>query len=286
MKKICKSIYAHVHLLFSTLISILSAILFSSLSKANKIKKLANVNQTTTCSILANGPSLRSVLEENHEQFLNQDLFVVNFFAHSVYFQILKPKYYVITDNIFFKEDYSENVNKLREAFNTINWDIILWIPTGRDNARFIKEVKQNRFVKIMHYNMTPIKAYRSLEYFMYKHNLGMPRPQNVSNTSIFLATNLHYKTINLYGADHSWLKTLYVNDDNQVCFEDVHFYDNKARNRQGDIGKLSFLLSLYVMAFDTHLRLQDYAQHLGVEILNHTSGSYIDAYKRVKSNA
>ncbi len=283
MKKICKSIYAFNYLLFNTLVSILSAILFSSLSKANKIKKIAKNNQVSTCCILANGPSLRTVLEENHSQFLNQDLFVVNFFVNSDYFQILKPKYYVITDTIFFKENYSVNIAKLLEALKNVDWHIILWIPTGRDKARFVREVKINKFIEIMHYNMTPIRAYKPIEYFMYKHNLGMPVPHNVSNTCIFLSLNLKYKNIKLYGVDHSWLKTLYVNDKNLVCFEDSHFYNNKTLSREGDIGTLSFILSMYAMTFDTHLRLQDYAEHLNVEIINYTKGSYIDAYKRAK---
>ncbi len=286
MKNLCKSLYAKTVLMLHTLISLLSILFFSSCANARRFKKMAMKNKNASCSILGNGPSLRSVLEENHQQFIGQDLVVVNFFAFSEYFEILKPKYYVLTDNIFFKETLSENVTKLLNCFIGLSWDIILCIPSGRDNTFFISTIKKNPHIHISRYNMTPLKSYKKLEYALFKRNLGMPRPQNVLNTSIFLAINLHYKAINVYGADHSWLKTLYVNDDNQVCFEDVHFYDNKARNRQGDIGKLSFLLSLYVMAFDTHLRLQDYAQYLGVEILNHTPGSYIDAYKRVKSNA
>lgn len=283
MKKICKCVYAQSVTLFSSIVSLLSILFFSSFSNAQKFKKLAIKNTTNTCSILGNGPSLRAVLEENHQQFLGQDLFVVNFFAFSDYFEMLKPTYYILTDNIFFKDTLSQNVSKLLTCFQSLSWDIILFIPTGRDATLFISTIKKNPHIHIMHYNMTPLKGYKLMEYALYKQNLGMPRPQNVLNTSIFLAINLNYKTINLYGADHSWLKTLHVNDDNIVCFEDSHFYSDKSLSRKGDIGSLSFLLSLYVMAFDTHLRLQDYAQSLGIDILNHTSGSYIDAYKRVK---
>ena len=55
-----------------------------------------------------------------------------------------------------------------------------------------------------------------------------MPRPRNVLIPSIMLAINSGYRRVYVAGADHSWLKTLSVDDENRVVSIQPHFYKEK----------------------------------------------------------
>ena len=74
----------------------------------------------------------------------------------------------------------------------------------------------------------------------------GMPRPHNVLIPSIILSMRMGFKKIYLAGADHSWLKEIFVSEDNEVFLTQKHFYDEKkAEARTMDkLGKGSRKLS------------------------------------------
>ena len=61
-----------------------------------------------------------------------------------------------------------------------------------------------------------------------YKRNLAMPQSQNVLVACLFIAINMRFKQIYLAGADHNWLESLFVNQDNQLCIKEFHFYTEK----------------------------------------------------------
>ena len=63
---------------------------------------------------------------------------------------------------------------------------------------------------------------------YCYDCNLAMPSVENVMVASLYIAIYLGYKTVELYGVEHSWTKSLYVNDHNQVCLHDDHFMIKK----------------------------------------------------------
>jgi hypothetical protein len=94
------------------------------------------------------------------------------------------------------------------------------------------------------------------------------------------LAIKLQYEICHLYGVEHSWLKDLKINDKNQVTVGLEHFY--KDSNLTDEKRVLSEFLLSQVRLFKSHMKLQNYSHYLGIKILNHTSGSYIDAYERV----
>ena len=53
-----------------------------------------------------------------------------------------------------------------------------------------------------------------------------MPEDGTIANTAIYLALIEGYKEIELYGADHNMFLELGVNENNQLCSLDSHFYD------------------------------------------------------------
>ena len=115
-----------------------------------------------------------------------------------------------------------------------------------------------------------------------------MPTPQTVANFAIFVALNSGYKKIKLYGVDHTFLDSLCVNKDNQLCSKDMHFYQGDEvhlkpilRNDNGELFKISDYLNAIMLMFKSHDYLASYSKHIKVKILNCTQCSMIDSYER-----
>lgn len=239
--------------------------------------------------ILGNGPSLRATIDEEFDWLISHDLMAVNFAALSPEFRRLRPKYYVLADPVFFNSySHNNNVRNLWGVFGTVSWDITLLIP-----SKFKLLVKpllmHSPGLKVRYFNLTPVEGFKWLSHFLYKSGLGMPRPRNVMIPAIMEAIRLGYKTIYLCGADHTWTKTLDVDDDNFVVSIQPHFYkDNEeehARVREAYQGlRLHDVIGSMTVAFRSYWQIADYAKGRGVEIINATPGSMIDAFPRKKS--
>ena len=97
------------------------------------------------------------------------------------------------------------------------------------------------------------------------------------------------YTKIYLYGADHSWTKTLDVDNENFVISIQPHYYEDNEKELQRVREayknlRLHDVLGSMVVAFRSYWEIKDYAEAIGVEILNHTPGSMIDAFpKKIK---
>jgi hypothetical protein len=115
-----------------------------------------------------------------------------------------------------------------------------------------------------------------------------MPDIKTVANLAIFIGLNRGYSKINIYGVDHTFFNDLEIDDKNQLCSVENHFYKKGnsimkplKRNDNNEIWKISdFLVSTGGM-FKSHDQLNEYAKYLKVMIINHTSCSMIDSYER-----
>ncbi|MGD9557705.1 MAG: hypothetical protein AB7V25_11850, partial [Mangrovibacterium sp.] len=90
-----------------------------------------------------------------------------------------------------------------------------------------------------------------------------------------------------LYGVEHSWTKYLSVNDSNEVCLENPHFFDNREpevktwKELVGKDEKLDQILQTYAEMFEAYHELEEFAKRSFVEVVNCTKGSFIDAFGR-----
>ena len=105
---------------------------------------------------------------------------------------------------------------------------------------------------------------------------------------TLMLAIAAGFKTVYVAGADHSWMKTISVDDDNHVVSIQPHFYkdsDNEhARVRKDYMNyPLHQIVYSFYVAFRSYHTLQAYALSRGVNIYNITPGSFIDAFPRKK---
>ena len=147
-----------------------------------------------------------------------------------------------------------------------------------------------NNCIKIVHFNNVTYDGFECFRNFLYKKGWAMPRVQNVVVASIFLGINMGYKTIRLYGVDHSWTRTLGVNTKNQVCAVDSHFYDNQPAHftpygkdpTTKKIMTLDELLHAFARMFESYHKLRKYADSRRCRILNCTKDSFIDAFERM----
>lgn len=242
-----------------------------------------------TLVILGNGPSLNHTLENDMDALLGLDLMAVNFAALSDVFRQLRPKYYMLADGHFFNSLQTDiNVKKLWERISAVTWDMTLLIPVKFRHLS--KPLLMNApDVKVRYFNLTPVEGFKPLTGILYSSGLGMPRPRNVLIPAIMEGIRLGYSRIYLAGADHTWTKTLDVDDENFVVSVQPHFYkDNEEehkRVRETYKGlKLHDVLGSMTIAFRSYWSIADYARKKDVEIINVSPGSMIDAFPRGKS--
>lgn len=234
--------------------------------------------------IMGNGPSLRGVLDNHADLLQKYPLMAVNFAANAPEFFTTKPEYYVLADGHFFLGgDKDANVRKLWENIKAATWPMTLFVPVKM--KKHLPALPEN--IHISYFNLTPAEGSRRLCHALFRSGLAMPRPRNVLIPSIMLAMHAGFKKLIVVGADHSWLRSLWVDDKNRVVSIQPHFYkDNdkeldRVAQEYAGYHLHDILRSMYI-AFSSYHRIADYATSQGVEILNATPESYIDAFPRV----
>ncbi|MBD5356892.1 MAG: hypothetical protein HDR88_07810 [Bacteroides sp.] len=238
--------------------------------------------------IMGNGPSLRNTIDNDYDWLCSHDLLAVNFAANTPDFFRLRPQYYVLADGHFFSGNASDpNVARLWGEIEKISWEMTLWVP--RKAIHLVKAfVLNNRNIKLKSFNLTPLEGFKGVTHFLIDAGLGMPRPRNVMIPAIMVGIREGYRKIYLCGADHTWTQTLSIDDENFVVSVQPHFYkDNDKeyeRVRSAYSGlHLHDVLGSMTIAFRSYWQIADYARSKGVEIINATPGSMIDAFPRRK---
>ncbi|MCD7937890.1 MAG: hypothetical protein LUG98_13625 [Tannerellaceae bacterium] len=271
--------------IWQTLLSVVKVILFSRW-RTSLPDRFSNPEELL---ILANGPSLNRLIEEHPEFVTGKTLLAVNFSVLSPLYEKLKPELYLIADPLFWIVP-----EKRQQLFGTLaektTWPLHFFIPV---RAQVDKEwepiLKQNPHIHIHLYNTTPVEGYKGFCHFLFDRGLGVPRPHNVLIPSIMLGLRLPFKQIYLGGADHSWLPEIRVTDDNVVLVHQKHFYDtrqsrpDKVLMENLESSRLHTILYHMHVAFKAYFIIEEYAHHIGKEVINITPGSYIDAFKRMK---
>lgn len=253
------------------------------LSRAGKVHSIGEEKEIV---ILGNGPSLNQTISESPNFLHSKKKLAVNFAANTPVFFNLKPDLYVLADPHFFNSD-AENVKNLWENFAKVDWHMTLYIPHKTKGAT-ISKVMQNNNISIERYNLTPIEGFRPFCRLAFKHGWGMPRPRNVLIPSIMLAIAAGFKEIYVAGADHSWMKTISVDDNNCVVSVQPHFYKDSAGeqtrvNTEYMKYPLHQIIYSFYVAFKSYFEIKDYADSVGTTIWNITPGSFIDAFPRKK---
>lgn len=243
------------------------------------------------CYVLGNGPSLINQLTESDFLQNQENLFVVNNFVLTDHYQIIKPRYYVFADPCYWDdrmdlEEYLKCQAVLQKVSNETKWKINIIAPKAAE-ACFRKHFESNKMINLFFLNTNVIKAsYSNLTYFLYSKYYASPHCQNVLVLASYLALNIGYKEVNLLGAEHSWTQNIRVNNENQVCLMDKHFYDLDAKlvpwkKVDGGVYKMSEILVDLSKMFEDYQAIADYAKFKKAIVYNGTPNSFVDAFKR-----
>ena len=267
----------------ASLASVIKVILLSK-----PTQKAAKCNEKEVV-VLGNGPSLNKTISEHKDFLMARDRIAVNFAANAPIFFDLCPTGYVLADPHFFDGISTDpNVAKLWGNIRSTRWPMTLFLPANR--KEFVTEMRLSDIphLNISYYNLTPVEGCKSLSHKLFHCGLGMPRPRNVLIPSIMLAIREGYGTIYIAGADHSWTRTLWVDEGNRVVSIQPHFYqDNEEEKKRVATEYHNYplhqiLQSLYI-AFRSYFDIADYAKTKGIDILNITPDSFIDAFPRLR---
>lgn len=242
--------------------------------------RIKSKKQEKPLIIMGNGPSFRDTIDHHLDILCQNDTLAVNFAANSPEFFQIKPRYYTLADPLFFEDSDAENMIALYDNLNKVDWQMTLIIP-----VKAPVKVK-NPNITVERFNMVGVDGARWLKHILFDSRMAMPRPRNVLIPSIMVAIWLGYKEIYLVGADHSWMKSISVDNDNHVVSIQTHFYkdSNKELGRKRDLFanvKLHEVAHSYYTAFKAYHTILDYITPKGVKIYNATPESFIDAFER-----
>ncbi|MDD2243919.1 MAG: hypothetical protein PHY69_00095 [Dysgonamonadaceae bacterium] len=233
--------------------------------------------------ILGNGPSLTQMLQDKQYFLENKDLMAVNKASISEYYEQIRPKYYLLMDPLFFQSGKTME-NTIKAIVEKTKWTMDLFVPINARSEKIWQScVRENKNITIRWFNATPVEGFQSFAFNCYKKGWGMPRPRNVLIPCMMVGLRMNYSKIYLAGAENSWLKEIWVDDDNKVNMDLAHFYDKKSTERKVSPLKLHEILESMVIAFRSYHSVEKFSRSQGEEIINITDGSYIDAFSREK---
>ena len=278
--------------IINTIHSLLTILRIAIMSKWF-VSGFKNPSKHKAALILGNGPSLKDTISKHPDFLKDKTLVCVNHFAETEYYRQLKPEMYVLGAPEMWRNDVETfHLNKGKNLFKQISerteWPLKLFIPVcSKGYKDWQLQIKKNPKIEIVFFNNTPGEGSVWFEHFVFNKNWAMPRPHNVLIPSLMIALNLKYKKIYISGADHSWMKDVYVSDENRVFLTQKHFYDyNTAEqktmdNRGNGERHLHEILEKWMLAFQGYFTIRRYAESRNQSIINITPDSYIDAFER-----
>ena len=217
-------------------------------------KDLLVKNRNETCYICALGPSLKQV---DLSKIQGDTIAVNRFYKIGKEYPDFTPTYYLLIDALFKKP---ENRQDFLEAMSQYRGKKTTYLV----HSKFYGEKELIRDDDNVYY----LSCFKG----QFNHNKKfridrvMPSFGNVASTAIAVAISLGYKKIVLLGCDFNSFASTTRN----------HCYADKSTDRAY---RMSFELFAYSFYAYLHDELQKYAVANGVEIINSTKGSLIDAY-------
>jgi hypothetical protein len=251
----------HIDAFIYRVFNIVSQFLFLFDRNSKKIliknKKYFNKHKDSCCFILGTGPSLGKLSEKELLVINKEIVFGVNSLYKSKIGLLIKPQYYSLMDNVYWG-----------------HWDHTFKevIDTYKDNPPvFITDLRAKKLVDNLISNSPTLFLYAK-KYPVNKISCDLTSNihalMNVVSFSILTAIFMGFKKIYLLGCDY-----------NSFCNEGYgHCYDDAVDVTPYD---LAFFLRNYWYITEFHYLLGKLAIEKGVEVINLTPNSLLDAYPR-----
>lgn len=253
-----------------------------------------NMIESRKLIVLANGPSLKEELPSFKEGL---DYCVVNDLANSPFFEKLKPKYYVLSDPLFFIDTiYKERGNLVYQYLNEkVHWKMNLYVPFMYFKITDWASKIKNTHITVIPFHSVHYAGFENIRFKIYKRGLGNGEFGTVALNAIYIGLLLQYKNITLYGMDHNFFDNLCLDDENRLCSRQIHFYSvgeevvlkpliNHYHGLKEYYTVHEYLLEKSAI-FLGHTIMRKFSDIMGAEIINCTKNSLIDAYIKNQNN-
>lgn len=280
-------------------------ILFNRIEKIrNKHRKLHLsplphiLNKTDKMILIGNGPSLTKSIELYKDEILKYDRLVVNYFALSDQYEVLRPNFYLFVDPAFFMipENQKDSIARLIDAIaSKTTWKMRLCAPEGVEDTPMVKAIKANTNIEFVYFYKGVQTTGELSKFEVWDRNLCAPPCQNSLNTGLYLSLFWEYKEIYMIGVDMSSLEDIRVDQETNELFSiDTHFYSNKQvytdqklfDAKRGRI-RADWTLHDYIYAFgkmfEDFYELSKYADYKGLKVYNASEYSWINCFERRK---
>ena len=290
MKTFIKCFLKHVMLILRSLRS-----LFFICRKVEK-NTIIRMEANKRLFILGNGPSLKEQLEKHIHFFKKEDIMCVNGMARTEWYETLKPRYYMLLDPLFLKneddlKEYPDSIKKqivetLHGLHEKTSWSLVLFVSSGLHENKNVKFLKTNPKITLVYMNNFVFRGYDIIRDWLYVKGWAMPHCQNVLVAALYQSLLMGYSEICLFGAEHNWTRYLFVGSDNLVHDSSKHFY---AENKKSDIFfdqkgvpiRIAEVLWDFAMMFKGYEEISELNRFFGAHIYNCTPESFIDSFER-----
>lgn len=272
---------------------------FATIMLKSKPVQVDETEKKKCVCLLGNGPSLRNHLDERGDFFLDKEMLCVNDFALTEEFKKYKPRYYALADPDYFNEEQEvtspaqfSNREKIISVFKKdVNWEMEIFIPSYRGTTKCIQDIMEiNPKIKFRLINSGSFYGFQFVEKWLRKNKKISYPFQNVLILGLVACIYMNYRKIYLFGADHDWMRNLFVGKDNRVYISDTHFYEEnpKKLTPMKKSSKSYFTMAELCMAFATDFsvyeKINQYSLENGSHIYNMNPNSFIDSFDKVIS--
>lgn len=268
--------------------------IYVKIKRKNNIK-FRELKENDSAVIIGNGPSLNDSIKNDLDFIKQCDCFMVNHAIESDYFDIIKPRYYVVIDPYYFSNDKNDKkTNDLLKSFlNKVTWEMFLFLPQYSKDSYIVKELEKNANICILYlcsFSINEIYELKKEKLFRYwNKNMIAPFSQTVLNTATSISISMNYKSIYLIGADTSWAEMLIVDqNNNDLYLNNKHFYDDEkllVSNYNANKSNLAEELGCIKKALEAYQTLKEYANYNDSKLYNSSCYSMIDCIERKNMN-
>lgn len=230
--------------------------------------------------IFMNGPSLNDTV---HYIYRNPGkIMMVNLaLCHIQDMRIsIKPDYYCFVDPAFGDMNHPAGI-KLHDTL--AKYGEILDIYTTKSILKSLKINNQNLIIHEIYSNKCPEYRGKGVCYLL-KRNMASPDFQGVIVAALYVAIQLGYKKIYLYGADHNGMKKMKVNGENHITGGGGHFYEKENDSYKISMGEYNMKKEFEACfrLYNALYGIKKYADDLNISIVNLSPESWLDCFDKI----
>ncbi len=241
--------------------------------KIRKIKKFKNTKIGRFAFVIAGGPSVRKLDANKLLAYKKSgfDVFAGNSYINTHLGQIVMPDYYFFSDDKFFK---SNSGVPNEDNFSVVNTLEVLGIPS----------FFPHRYAKICRNKKNSYIFNDTIDLFCNNvADLTKPRPYTSMTLykALSLACYMGYSKIYISGFDNDYFKNYQCNEENEIFYEDRHFYsfengEDIIRKVDKEVHKSMSALLLHISTLFSGLE-----KFTAYPIINLDKNSLVDAFSK-----